>query len=70
MAGFADGVVRVMQITSNGGASEEDPPSQVVTIELIQVLKPHTDAIMTMDYDSKGVFFATAVSSLVDDVHF
>ncbi|KAL5112674.1 Cilia and flagella-associated protein 44 [Taenia crassiceps] len=60
LAGFADGVVRVMQIASNGGASAEDPPSQTVTIELIQVLKPHTDAIMTMDYDPKGVFFATA----------
>ncbi|VDK32890.1 unnamed protein product [Taenia asiatica] len=61
VAGFEDGVVRIMQITSNGGASEEDLPSQVVAIELIQVLKPHTDAIMTMDYDPKGVFFATAV---------
>ncbi|VDM31516.1 unnamed protein product [Hydatigera taeniaeformis] len=60
VAGFADGVVRVMQITSGDGVSFENPPSQMVNIELIQVLKPHTDVVMSMDYDSKGVFFATA----------
>ncbi|KAH9285904.1 Cilia- and flagella-associated protein 44 [Echinococcus granulosus] len=60
VAGFADGVVRVMQITSDDVENEENPSSQVVSIELMQVLKPHTDAVMTMDYDPEGVLFATA----------
>ncbi len=62
MAGFTDGVVRIIQIGTDTGVDEYQQPKEKMAIELIQVLKPHTGAIMSMDFDRKGKFFATCVS--------
>ncbi|KAM7540955.1 hypothetical protein Aperf_G00000038268 [Anoplocephala perfoliata] len=60
VGGFADGVVRVMQITTDDSEANQQDHKEAVNIELIQVLKPHTQAILSMDFDPKGNFFATS----------
>ncbi|KAL3318701.1 Cilia- and flagella-associated protein 44 [Cichlidogyrus casuarinus] len=59
LAGFEDGVIRVLQFAEN---LELDPAlrgNSLAKITLIQALKPHTDQVSAMAYDPHGEFLAT-----------
>ncbi|VDN95986.1 unnamed protein product [Rodentolepis nana] len=60
IAGFADGVIRVIQITTDAVDENREISKEAVHIELIQVLKPHTSPILSMSIDPKRGLFATS----------
>ncbi|VDK88098.1 unnamed protein product, partial [Dibothriocephalus latus] len=63
IAGFGDGVVRILQIGQSKRTDDYQQPAVVADLELIQVLKPHSDAVRAMAYDERGKFFASSVSA-------
>lgn len=65
IAGFADGVVRTLQITTDAVNANQEKFKEIMNVELIQVLKPHTKPILSMDVHPKGEFFATSVCKVL-----
>ncbi|VDL93794.1 unnamed protein product [Schistocephalus solidus] len=61
IAGFGDGVVRILQVGQSKRNDDYQQPAILADLELIQVLKPHSDAVRAMAYDERGKFFASSV---------
>ncbi|BHF61247.1 hypothetical protein SprV_0100422000 [Sparganum proliferum] len=64
VAGFGDGVVRILQIGQSKRTDDYQQPAVVADLELLQVLKPHSDAVRAMAYDERGKFFASSGDDL------
>lgn len=65
IAGFADGVIRFLQVGMVENLDENKQSHIKPSIELIQVFKPHTAAILSIAYSKEVHMFATSVSAFL-----
>ncbi|TPP62627.1 WD repeat-containing protein 52 [Fasciola gigantica] len=62
VAGFDDGVVRVLQFGENPEPDPTRKAKHFALLDLGQALKPHVKSVTTMAYNGTGTFFVTGVS--------
>lgn len=60
VAGFEDGVVRIMTINKTSEEARRKSKSEC-EVALKQALKPHSKAVTAMAFDGKGQILATGV---------
>ncbi|THD23834.1 WD repeat-containing protein 52 [Fasciola hepatica] len=61
VAGFDDGVVRVLQFGENPEPDPTRKAKHFALLDLGQALKPHVKPVTTMAYNGTGTFFVTGV---------
>ena len=64
MAGFADGVVRVLNFQKRDN-TQQRKHKEISELALKQAFKPHNGAVTALAIDSKGLYLATGVSCYV-----
>ena len=62
IAGFSDGVIRVMTVAQAGEDQAPKKLKQDIDLDLKQVFKPHNKAVTSIAVNDKGEILATGVS--------
>lgn len=62
LAGFSDGVVRILNFGENPESDPTRRARQVAQLALIVALKPHNAPVRALAFDDEGDFLVTGVS--------
>lgn len=69
IAGFEDGVVRVITVTKIPDRASGRRGKQDCEVTLEQAFKPHSKKVASLDIDSKGEILASGVWSRLFSIH-